>query len=61
MKASLSKNNNQLASKLKQAEQRSTQLSEDLIKHKQEEGLLKTQLITLETQLSTATLSGPHN
>ncbi|NOQ13481.1 MAG: hypothetical protein GQ583_03240, partial [Methyloprofundus sp.] len=57
MKASLSKNNSQLASKLKQAEQRSIQLSADLIKHKQEEGLLKTQLITLETQLSTATLS----
>ena len=57
MKTSLSKNNSQLASKLKQAEQRSIQLSEDLIMHKQEEGLLKTQLITLETQLSTATLS----
>ncbi len=57
MKADLNKNNNQLKTKLKQSEQRSIQLSEDLIKHKQEEGLLKAQLITAENQLSSSRLS----
>ncbi len=57
MKADLNKNNNQLADKLKQAERRSTQLSKNLIKFKQEEGLLKAQLITAENQLSSSRLS----
>jgi uncharacterized caspase-like protein len=57
LKINLKEHNNVLAAKLKQAEQRSTQLSEELVKHQQQEGLLKAKLVKLQTQLARSDLS----